>query len=207
MQVDETADQMLNDVESLKACVNDLISLLALPAIWSGGEPGQIVGSLIDVLFGMLRLDFACALISDAEENPPRTIIKLAKSENSSLTPEILRRELSPWLSEHSHPCPPVLKLLDGNDFSLAPIRFGLKQDLGLIVVGSLRKGFPNPAEKLLLSVAANQAAISLQDDRILQQHKEIARRLDRTVVQAQAQLSRAARVATAAQLSASIAH
>src|SRR5262245_7404625 len=46
-------------IKRLKACINDLISVLALPAIWSGNEPSQILGTLLDVLLGMLRLDFA----------------------------------------------------------------------------------------------------------------------------------------------------
>jgi hypothetical protein len=55
MEMEHTADEIKN----LKACINDLISVLALPAIWTGSEPSQILSTLLDVLLGMLRLDFA----------------------------------------------------------------------------------------------------------------------------------------------------
>ena len=55
--MEPTADE----IKRLQGCINDLISVLALPAIWSGHEPSQIVSTLLDVLLGMLRLDFAYA--------------------------------------------------------------------------------------------------------------------------------------------------
>jgi hypothetical protein len=50
------------EVKNLKACINDLIGVVALPAIWSGGEPSQIARILLDVLLDMVRLDlvFSC---------------------------------------------------------------------------------------------------------------------------------------------------
>src|SRR4029450_6878535 len=52
-------EQTAGEIKRLKACINDLISVLALPAIWSGNEPSQIVSTLLDVLLGMLRLDLS----------------------------------------------------------------------------------------------------------------------------------------------------
>jgi hypothetical protein len=49
-----------DEIRRLKACINDLVSVLALPAIWSGhAEPSHIGNTLLDVLLGLLRLDFA----------------------------------------------------------------------------------------------------------------------------------------------------
>jgi hypothetical protein len=47
----------------LQRCINDLVSLVALPALWSGDEPSQILGTLLDALIGMLGLDLAYAAI------------------------------------------------------------------------------------------------------------------------------------------------
>jgi hypothetical protein len=49
------------EIKRLRRCINDLTSLLALPAIWRGSEPWQIVQTLLDVLLRMLSLDFAYA--------------------------------------------------------------------------------------------------------------------------------------------------
>ena len=62
MEIDQTA----SEIKRLKTCINNLISVLALPAIWSGHEPAQILSTLLDVLLRMLRLDFVYARLSDS---------------------------------------------------------------------------------------------------------------------------------------------
>ena len=48
----------MDEVKYLKTCINNLISMLALPAVWTGGEVGQIATALLDVLLDMLQLDW-----------------------------------------------------------------------------------------------------------------------------------------------------
>ena len=55
MQRDPQAD----DIKRLQGCITDLLSVLALPALWSGHGSAQIVDTLLDVLVRLLRLDFA----------------------------------------------------------------------------------------------------------------------------------------------------
>src|SRR5262245_4368496 len=50
----------MDDVESLQACVNGLIDLLALSAVWTDDQPGQLASTLLDALVRLQRLDFAC---------------------------------------------------------------------------------------------------------------------------------------------------
>ena len=58
-------DQAANEIKRLNACFNNLISVQALPAIWSGGQPSRIVSALLDMLPQMLGLDFAhCDFVS-----------------------------------------------------------------------------------------------------------------------------------------------
>lgn len=59
-----------------------------------------------------------------------------------------------------------------------------------MIVVGSSQPGFPGKTESLLLSVAANQASIGLQEARILSEQKGIAHELDRRVAERTAELA-----------------
>src|SRR5580704_3128564 len=47
------------EIKRLQRCINDLVSLLALPAMWSGSKPCDIVHTLLDSLLRMLDLDFA----------------------------------------------------------------------------------------------------------------------------------------------------
>src|SRR6185503_14976113 len=45
------------EIRRLRRCINDLVSVIALPAMWSGSERSQIVRTLLDVLLEMLQLD------------------------------------------------------------------------------------------------------------------------------------------------------
>ena len=72
------------------------------------------------------------------------------------------------------------------------PLRLGLHGEIGVIVAGSQRADFPSQTEKLLLSVAANQAAIGLQEARLLSQQKRVADELDQRVAQRTTELAAA---------------
>jgi PAS domain S-box-containing protein len=60
----------------------------------------------------------------------------------------------------------------------------GLQGEIGVIVAGSQRTDFPGQSETLLLSLAANQAAIGLQEARLLSEQKRVTSELDRRVAQ-----------------------
>ena len=52
--MDAQPGDLAEEIKPLQRCVNDLVSLLALPAMWSGGEPSHIVQTLLDALLRML---------------------------------------------------------------------------------------------------------------------------------------------------------
>ena len=39
----------VEEVKRLQRCVNDLVSILALPAMWTGGDPSHVGHTLIDL--------------------------------------------------------------------------------------------------------------------------------------------------------------
>src|SRR3981189_721442 len=87
-------EKTVDEVKRLQSCINDLISVLALPAIWSGNESSQIVATLLDVLLAMLRLDFAYARISDPSDGPPIEVVRLTQRGHSSPQPQEAGRGL-----------------------------------------------------------------------------------------------------------------
>jgi PAS domain S-box-containing protein len=122
----------------LHAYLNDLVRVLALPALRAGSEPPQIVGTLLDALLEMLRLEFTFVRLNDPDSGSPL---------------EVVRGE-APF-AEHA-------------DLSLASARLGLYGELGILVAGSGRPNFPEQTERVLLDVAASQAALALQQTRLL---------------------------------------
>ena len=185
-------EQTARQIRRLQGCINDLISVLALPAMWSGQESEQIVSTLLDVLVGMLRLDFSYVRL----KNPcgePIEVVRLAESQNPTPRPKEIGLVLDPWLKDIPRKWPLLVRNPIGDgDVSIVPLRLGLQNEIGVIVAGSRRADFPGQTERLLLSVAANQAAIGLQEARLLSEQKRLAKELDQRVAQRTRELAAA---------------
>ena len=77
-------------------------------------------------------------------------------------------------------------------DITIVPLRLGLQGEIGIIVAGSQRADFPGQTERLLLSVAANQTVIGLQEARLLNDQQRVASELDHRIAQRTAELAAA---------------
>ena len=184
-------DQTASEIKRLKACINDLISVLALPAIWSGQEPSQIVKTLLDVLLGMLRLNFAYARLSDSiSGGAPIEMVRSPQPLTLNAQPQEIGQILNPWLTGDPHTSPLVIPNPTGEGkVSIATLRLGFQDEFGVLVVGSQRADFPTDIEMLLLRVAANQAGIGLQEAHLSSEQRRTAEKLDQRVVRRTRQL------------------
>src|SRR5580692_841536 len=178
------------EIKHLKRCLNDLVSVLALPAMWSGSQPSQIVHTLLDALLGMLCLDLVYARFEDPAGGAPIEVLKIAPSAQRIL-PEEIHKTVSQWFGDDPQKWPPRLRASIGDEeISIASQRCGLHGELGVIVAGSDRADFPGQTESLLLSVAANEAVIGLHEARLLLEQRRVAGELDRRVAQRTAELA-----------------
>lgn len=168
-----------DDVKRLKACINNLVSLLALPAIWTGGDPRQIIRALLDGMIGVLQVDFVYAEWKESGDETPFQMIRHASAKHPITDVAEVSRVLQIWVKHV--PRRPSLMM---RHINMAPWRLGLRDELGWVVAGSSRVPFPTETEKLLLSVAANQATIGLQEARLLGQQRQIAAELDQKVAE-----------------------
>jgi PAS domain S-box-containing protein len=181
------------EVRHLQRCINDLISLLALPAIWSGGDLSQVLHTLIDALMRMLRLDLVSVRLTDPVGGAPIEIVRLAELREPMPSAHEICEALSQCLKNDPQKWPPLLRNLMGEgEVSMVPLPLGLQGELGVIVAAAERTDFPRQTEALLLSAAANQASIGLQEARLLSNQKRVASELDRRVVQRTAELGTA---------------
>ena len=156
-----------DEARQLRVCINDLLSLLALPAMWSGRNRPQIMGSLLDSLLGMLRLDLTYARLHDPEGGRPTEAIRTAQRLQNYL-PHELGRILQDQLG--SHPLASRLSIpnpVGEGEMQIARYSLGLQEESGVLVAGSPRPDFPSETEALLLRVAANEAAIALENVRL----------------------------------------
>jgi len=182
------------EVKHLQRCINDLVSLLALPAIWSGGDPSQVLHTLLDALLRMLRLDLVCARLTLPVGEAPVEIVEIVRTAEpraSMPSAHEICEALSQCLKDGSRKWPPLLRNLMGEgDVSIVPLP--VQGELGVIVAVAQRTDFPRQTEALLLSVAANQACIGLQEARLLTHQKRVSAELDQRVVQRTAELAAA---------------
>src|SRR6266436_9134806 len=187
VEMEKTADE----VKRLQSCINDLISVLALAAIWSGSESCQMLGTLLDSLLAILRLDFACARLNDSVDGSPVEVVRLAQRQHPSAQPQEVGRALGRWLSGDKPASRFVIPNPAGEgEVAIASFSLGLQDEVGVLVAGSRRADFPTDIERLLLRVAANQAAIGLQEARRSGDQKRVAEALERRVAERTSQLT-----------------
>jgi PAS domain S-box-containing protein len=193
VQLEHPADE----IKRLQRCVNDLVSLLALPAMWSGSQSWDIVPTLLDSLLRMLDLDFVYVSLTNLVDAAPSETVRVAQSREKSQAQMFRPRELCTLLNRWLGDDPQKRYLqersqIGGEEVSLASWPLGVQREIGVIVAGSRRADFPRDTEALLLGIAANQALIGLQQVRLLSEQKRVADELDHRVAQRTAELAAA---------------
>lgn len=191
--MDVQYEQAAGEIKRLQRCINDLVSLLALPAIWTVSNPSQILHTLLDALMRMLSLDIIAVRLNNPVGEAPVEIVRLAEPRGPMPSTQEICEALCQSLADNSRKWPPALRNVMGEgDVSIVPLPLGLQGELGMIVAAVQRMDFPRQTEALLLSVAASQASIGLQEARLRIQQEHIADELDQQVAQRTAELAAA---------------
>src|SRR6267142_2416572 len=147
------------DAQRLQRCINDMVAVLALPAVWQGRPPAVVIATLLDGLLRLEHLDAVSIRLKVPVDGAPQ---------------EILRR------SPEAEP---------GTAPRRASFRLGIGEEIGVLEASSARPDFPTPSEVLLLQVAASQAAIALQEARRFGEQRRAAQELERCVDQRTAEV------------------
>ena len=173
------------EIRRLKRCISDLVSILALPAIWTGSEPLQIVNALPDALLPMLGLDAVYVRLNEPLSS------RIVYSESLSAPPSELIDILDRSQSDNFRIRSPLSRYTIGSrSIAMVALRLGIRDEMGLLVAGSQREGFPTETERLVLRVAANQATLALQEARLVSEQRSMVVELDRRVAERTAELA-----------------
>ena len=158
------------EVGHLKRCMNDLVSILALPAMWTGLDFSGIADVFLAGLVRMLELDFGYLKASDLGDGPPPEWIRVAQGGRIH-SPREIGRVLEPYLAAHpSDSAHGIPNPIGEGTSSIEVFRLGLQQTIGFFVAASRRADFPDGQERLLLQVGTNLVAIALQEARRIAQ-------------------------------------
>src|SRR5215468_5888554 len=179
------------EISRLRRCINDLTSLLALPAMWTGQGCSRVISTLFAVLIRMLDLDFVYARTEDPADESPSDWMRSADSIDQHAKAKEVGRALEPYLvAEIPTASFRVANPLAEGTTSIAVFHLGVRDRVGVFVAGSRRSEFPSETERLLLQVAINQAAVALQEARHVSKRTHATEELERQVVERTAELT-----------------
>ena len=188
----ETPLELADEVARLRGCLNDLISVMALPALWTGLEPREIVGPLVDALLGTLGLAFVLVRLNETEGEQPIELARIAESLQGTIRQGDISAAIDADLASNaSWPLRGRMSLGDV-DLVIASAQLGLGGELGIVIAASQSIDFPADTERLLLDVAANLAAIAVRQARLLSQQRHVAEELDAGVARRTSELAAA---------------
>src|SRR5580700_5741249 len=108
-------EDMSGEVKRLQRCLNDMVSVLALPAMWSGATPSQIVHILLDALLSMLCLDLVYARLQDPASGAPLEVLKIAPSADR-MPPDEIRKTVIQWFGDDPQKWPSRLRAPIGEE-------------------------------------------------------------------------------------------
>jgi serine phosphatase RsbU (regulator of sigma subunit) len=151
------------EVMELRRTVRDLLALSTMPTVWIGYDTRHLAEGVLDLLFGTLRLDVAYIRIQGPDQH---VAVEAWRGQASSNLFESLRHvetSTSPHKQEEDGGPGLPADLAADRHLRISATQLGVQSNCGTIVAGCSRADFPNPSDKLLLSVAANQTVIAFQ--------------------------------------------
>jgi PAS domain S-box-containing protein len=147
--------------------LRDLAALTALPAVWNNADRQPIAESLADELLKALRANLILVRLRGPTG---QDLIEVIRSGPGSALPEqdgALHRALDSWLScDTSAAVLSVPQLFTDGPVRAVVASVGYGCEFGVLLAASEQPGFPTEEDRLLLGVAANQAALVLQHQR-----------------------------------------
>jgi signal transduction histidine kinase len=179
----------MREIRRLQGCVNDLIGVVSLSAVW-GDEPQQIARALLNMLIRRLDLQFAAVRLSGNSPISSTELLRTAASISGEQDSPAFPAQISVWLDaavplthfEAPNPMGP-------GRISVVPFRFDPQGRIGTLVVASARSDFPTEIEMLMLRIAINQAAIALHEALRKREQERIGMELEQRVALRTAEL------------------
>jgi signal transduction histidine kinase len=227
--------EAVTEPDDLRRCVRDVVALSTLPAVWTNYGPGQIVDSVAAALLAMLGADFVYAALPPRRSEPSIEAVHVDKKWTIPPGGETkIRTALhDAWLGR-SEQTGVIANPLGRGGINIVSVPIGFHGD-AVVVAGSRRSNFPTNTQRLLLGIAANAMTVALQrwnaeadlrylaqalEHRVAERTAELEEANDRLRTQMiereradvrlqklQLELFHAARLSTAGQMAAALAH
>jgi GAF domain-containing protein len=160
-------ESVADETRTLRRTMRELVALSALPAVWAGYRPPQVAEDLADVLLSTLRLDLVYIRLPGQTERQDIEVARTAGGPTPTDQTRDIGRALAPCLSSAAiDSASPLPNPVGPGTVRVVAVPIGCGRQDGVLVAGSRQAAFPSEEDRLLLSVAANQAAAVLQRER-----------------------------------------
>ncbi|HET6469261.1 MAG TPA: ATP-binding protein [Geminicoccaceae bacterium] len=149
----------------LRRRIRDLVALSTLPALWINCGPEHIAATLAEALVAMIGAEFIHVTVEAEAAQPAIEIVRTADRTAPDRLPAIRAALAAMPAAARSHRPLTIQNPIGPGIVRVAtmPISFGSGAG---IAAASREPGFPSETQRLLMSVAANQAALALQRGR-----------------------------------------
>ena len=154
--------EALSDLQQLRRCIRDLVALSTLPAIWAGYGPQQIGDSIAAALVPMLDADFVYVALPRSNDQSLLEIIHPADGMALNAL-SVVRAAMSRELRRSAEQALEVTHPSGNGNIRVARAPIGPGGEATLMAGSARQPDFPNEVQRLLLSIAANDAAVALQ--------------------------------------------
>lgn len=149
--------------------LRDVVALSTLPAIWTGADPLRIAESLAASLFTMLNAEFVYVSFLLGGSSQPVAVAQIGRYESDPALAEQIGPAVLDWSRCHD---PDDLLSLDlaarSGPVSVATRQIGLNAEFGAVAAAFAQDYCFRPTDLLLLNVAATQAAVAVQNAKLL---------------------------------------
>jgi hypothetical protein len=147
--------------QELRRSLRDLVAASMLPAVWRDYDAQQIAESVAEVLIRMLGLEFAH--VSGQWERVDPIRVGRTSDRTAPDPTAALRGALGEWLK--GYPSSEVVTIADPIGAGSVRVMFvPVAAGEGAVIAAASRAAdFPSAAQRLLVEVTANQAAIAIR--------------------------------------------
>ena len=160
----------------LRRAILELMALSEISAMMVGGKPDAIAEEMLAILMSGLQLEAAHIRLKRGDGS----WVETSRAENWPGFTEALRSAETQAQSSGDVAQVRRDELVIGSETLVAlRIPVGIENETGYVAVASRRPDFPNEMEKLVVSIAANQGLISLQNARLIHERDRIESKLE----------------------------
>ena len=162
--LDKPAKTIPDEVQALRRCIRDVVSLSALPAIWMNYDLPRGLQNLADVLWSALRAEIVYIRMA-SDDASAIEVTSTGYRKNSDAETRTISKALEAHVRDRDIDTPVSFVDPRGHDVLQLVIKpiFYEGQERGVIVIGSRLSSFPTSSDCLLVSTGVTQAAILFQ--------------------------------------------